>query len=40
MKVKPGKIIIKRPPDGPYLAGIKPSYSVTRKAVRFDCIVL
>ncbi|MCR5216620.1 MAG: class I SAM-dependent methyltransferase [Lachnospiraceae bacterium] len=33
------KIIIKRPPDGPYLAGITPSYSVTRKAVRFDCLI-
>lgn len=33
------KLIIKRPPKGPYLAGIKPDYSVKGKAVRFDCIV-
>lgn len=36
---KPKKIVIKRPPEGPYLAGMTPTYSVTRKAVRFDCIV-
>ena len=36
---KPQKIIIKRPPEGPYLAGMKPNYSVKRKAVRFDCLV-
>ncbi len=35
---KPKKIVIKRPPEGPFLAGITPTYSVTRKAVRFDCI--
>ncbi len=33
------KIIIKRPPQGPFLAGVKPSHSLTRKAVRFDIIV-
>ncbi|MCR5153816.1 MAG: class I SAM-dependent methyltransferase [Lachnospiraceae bacterium] len=37
--LKPKKIIIKRPPEGPYLAGITPNYSVERKAVRFDCLV-
>ena len=36
---KPQKIVVKRPPEGPFLADIKPSHSVTRKAVRFDCIV-
>lgn len=40
INAKPVKIIIKRPPDGAYLGGIKPSYSITRKAVRFDCIYL
>lgn len=40
MEVRPKKIIIKRPPDCEYLAGVEPTYSVTRKAVRFDCIVM
>lgn len=36
----PRKVLIKRPPKGPYLAGQKPSYSIRGKAVRFDCIVV
>ena len=36
---RPKRIIVKRPPKGPYLAGIKPSFSLTGKAVRIDCIV-
>lgn len=40
MQLKPSRIIIKRPPEGPFLAGIVPTYSVTRKAVRFDCITI
>ena len=39
MQAKPKKLIIKRPPKGPYLAGIKPDHSIEGKAVRFDCIV-
>ena len=39
IEANPKKIVIKRPPDGPYLAGLTPSYSVTRKAVRYDCLV-
>lgn len=35
----PKKLIVKRPPKGPYLAGIRPDYSLTGKAVRFDCFV-
>ena len=35
----PRKVVIKRPPRGPWLAGRKPSYSLTGKAVRYDCIV-
>lgn len=35
----PHKIIIKRPAKGPFLAGVKPGYSLTGKAVRYDCIV-
>ena len=36
----PVKIVIKRPVKGPYLAGKKPDYSLTGKAVRYDCLVL
>ena len=35
----PRKLIVKRPPKGPHLAGVKPAYSLEGKAVRFDCIV-
>lgn len=35
----PKKLIVKRPPKGPYLAGIRPDFSMEGKAVRFDCIV-
>lgn len=35
----PRKVIVKRPPKGPYLAGVKPNYSLSGKAVRFDCYV-
>ena len=36
----PRKIVIKRPAKGPYLAGVKPSYSLAGKSVRFDVIAL
>lgn len=39
MGAGPKKLIIKRPPKGPWLAGIKPDHSTEGKAVRFDCIV-
>lgn len=35
----PRKIVIKRPVKGPHLAGVKPSHSLSGKAVRYDCIV-
>ncbi|MDO4384281.1 MAG: class I SAM-dependent methyltransferase, partial [Eubacteriales bacterium] len=35
-----GKILIKRPLKGPYLAGKKPSYSISGKAIRYDSIVI
>lgn len=35
----PRKIIVKRPAKGPHLAGIKPSYAISGKAVRYDVIV-
>ncbi len=34
------KVVIKRPVKGPYLAGKKPGYSVSGKAVRYDCIAI
>ncbi len=34
------KVIVKRPPKGPFLAGVKPDYSLSGKAVRFDCMVV
>lgn len=39
LRVKPHKIVIKRPLKGPFLAGVRPDYSLTGKAVRFDCIL-
>lgn len=35
----PRKIVIKRPPKGPCLAGVRPSHAVAGKAVRYDVIV-
>ena len=40
LSAHPRKIVIKRPVKGPHLAGHVPSYSLTGKAVRYDCIVL
>ncbi len=34
----PRKVVIKRPLQGPPLAGITPSYSLKGKAIRFDCL--
>lgn len=39
MRVGPKKLIVKRPPKGAYLGGIKPDHSIKGKAVRFDCFV-
>ena len=36
---RPFKIVVKRPAKGPYLAGLKPSYSLDGKAIRSDCYV-
>ncbi len=36
---KPHKIIIKRPLKGPFLADIKPDYSLSGKAIRYDCLL-
>jgi len=40
IKMGPKRIVIKRPAKGPNLAGVKPSYSIMGKAIRYDCIVL
>ena len=36
-EAKPRKIVIKRPLKGPFLAGKKPDYSISGKAIRYDC---
>lgn len=38
ISAKPRKVVVKRPAKGPYLASVKPSYSIAGKAVRYDCI--
>lgn len=40
LDLQPKRIVIKRPLKGPHLAGRKPSYAITGKTVRYDCIVL
>ena len=40
MDAHPAKVVIKRPLKGPYLAGHKPGYSLTGKAIRYDVIAL
>ena len=39
MRAAPGRILVKRPVKGPFLAGVKPSFSLTGKAVRIDCLL-
>lgn len=39
MEAKPKKLIVKRPPKGPWLADLKPDHTIEGKAVRFDCFV-
>lgn len=38
VSLSPRRIIIKRPPKGPYLAGVRPTFSLSGKSVRIDCI--
>ncbi len=40
MNAKPKRIIIKRPTKGPYIADVKPAYSINGKSIRYDCIAL
>ena len=37
--VPPRKVVINRPPKAPLLAGVRPSYQVSGKAVRYDVLV-
>ena len=39
LAVRPHKVVIKRPVKGPLLAGVKPSYQLAGKAVRYDVLV-
>ena len=39
LAAQPRKVVIKRPAKGALLAGMKPSYSVAGKAVRYDVLV-
>ena len=39
LAARPKRVVIKRPAKGPYLAGVKPSYSLSGSAVRFDCVI-
>ena len=40
VRANPRRIVIKRPLKGPFLAGIRPAYSIKGKAIRYDCIVV
>lgn len=39
LAVHPRKIVVKRPVKAPVLAGVRPSHSISGKAVRYDVIV-
>ena len=39
LAARPRKVVIKRLPKGPLLAGARPSYQVSGKAVRYDVLV-
>ncbi|HIZ45793.1 MAG TPA: class I SAM-dependent methyltransferase [Candidatus Olsenella pullistercoris] len=39
LAARPRKVVVKRPPKGPALAGARPSHSLAGKAVRYDVIV-
>ena len=40
ISAKPDKIIVKRPLKSEFLAGRKPSYTLSGKAIRYDCYTL
>ena len=35
--LKPGRIVIKRPAKGPYMAGIRPDFTYNGNSIRYDC---
>jgi len=39
LAARPRKVVVKRPLKGPFLAGKKPSSSLTGKVVRYDVYV-
>lgn len=39
MAARPRKVVVKRPPKGPHLAGVEPAYSLAGKAIRYDVYV-
>ena len=40
IEANPRRIVVKRPLKGPFLADVKPAYSIKGKAIRYDCIVV
>ena len=40
IRSNPRRIVIKRPLKGPFLADIRPAYSIKGKAIRYDCLVV
>ncbi len=36
---RPKKVVVKRPAKGPALAGSTPDYSISGKAIRYDCYI-
>ena len=39
LDARPRKVVVKRPPKGPLLAGVRPSHQLAGKAVRYDVLV-
>lgn len=39
LAARPRKVVVKRPPKGPWLAGTRPSYCLRGKSVRYDVLV-
>lgn len=39
LNASPRKIVIKRPLKGPFLGGLNPAFSLTGKAIRYDCLL-
>lgn len=40
MACKPLRVVVKRPLKGPWLAGVKPHYSIRGKSIRYDCFAV